>query len=309
MAVVWKLSTNKNYTGSTIWPKGTNVNVRRLDKNNSPIMDASGIIFQGSAPGAFGVATGRQITPTPATDANGKRIEGWMEVKNALGFTGFVRFDLMTKVQPVTTIKEGDGKALLQNIISRDFSTYHQILVNEELISRLKKKGIATASFELQNNSIKTRYLARRKKIEDSKMLRFQTGVRKGFEWLKDKLGISAIGEPVTFTITVGGAIIAASIVLLVGAAIAYKMFHTDATAAEVDLKSAETLNKLIEAAKPEEAKKLKAEIQTLANKAYQDGYTKGSTDSVVPNVTEGVKSVTNFGWVALASVLAFKLF
>ena len=299
---MYKLSTNKNYTGSTIYPKGTNVNVRKLDANNNPIMTAAGVVFQASTPSAFGVATGRQIIPSPAKDAAGKTIEGWMEVKNALGFTGFVRYDLMTRVKPVAVIKNGDGKAVIDNIVARDYSTFHKLLYNQELLNRLKKAGVNTTNYQSQQDGLMSRYNARRKKITDSKMLKLTEKIQSGFEWLK---------KPFVGVIQFGwvGALVIAGVAAGVTALALYNAFHTDAQAAEIDLKTATTLAELLEKTTPEEKKKVLAEINKHSQKQFDEGYAAAKSETIESGLSSGLKEFKNLLLTGGGLFLATKIF
>jgi hypothetical protein len=240
------------YRNKIVTASGTDMNVREKPTTNSAVLKN----FKAKTPA--GRSTGEALQMKDGL---------WVQVKfytavNGKEF-GYVRSDVakFADVPPAS----GDGVALINNIISKDADTYHTSLRAKELINRLKQKGVNTSKQEKELAAIVKSLNARQQKIKNSDLLKTQTGIQKGYEWLIKKLGI---GEPISLVV---GCVIAVS---LIGTAVlVYNYFQPDEKPAGADWTKVRNLEKALQNLSPSEAAELKEDIDTQVKEAYEDGF------------------------------------
>ena len=262
----YTLSTNPKFRGGKLYPKSAGVRVRSLTPAGQPDMSSAGVVRTASRPATLGTATGRQLVPATGP--------GWMEVTDAAGKTGWVRYDLLGAV-PVTSIKDGDGKALVQAYVRNEVAL-GKVLARNRVLLDMRSKAISGGDSMLtEQKRLELRQKDRQRRILAAKDIIKVTGTIDPFHLvfkpaaIKRWYGINGIG-----VIPLVAWAIAAGVVLVAGVtwALVYSHFKTDAKASEIDLSKAEGLSVLLAKTDPATAKKVQDEVNAYGKNQYDTG-------------------------------------
>lgn len=247
-----------------LYAKGDVINIRRSPELDAPVLKQ---VPQGQSVGIVYSWVQRK-------DSAGKTWV-WFQVEGIVK-NGWVRQDVVSNVsvKPSTTGQtQPDGNNLIQDIIKKDYATYHNLLVSAEIIDRLKKKGKSVASNETTLNSLIKEYTDRQAKIKDSKLVNFQTRFNEGYEWLKNKWSafISGVGAFPLIPVAIG-----AAVGIGTSAAI-YLAFKPDYDGSVRNLKESNQLKSLLETIDPAIAAQIRANLEGQIDQAYNQGQTDGA--------------------------------
>jgi hypothetical protein len=156
------------------------------------------------------------------------------------------------------------------------------------ILSNLKNKKVNISQYQKTFDSIQKSWNNRQSKIKASKLLKYQTGLQKGYDKLvsasKSYFELMADTKaPMMFGI---GAlpIIGAVILVVIGAGLAtaaYFAFKPDYDQGAKDLKVTKELEAALSKVDPETAQKIKDQLGEQIDKAY----TQGKTDQKISNV------------------------
>lgn len=283
----FKLSSNKNYTGATLYAAASSVNVRKL-AGDEPNLAASGVLRSVKAGAALGKSTGRQLVPTTGN--------GWMEVMDPKGATGWVRFDLLTKNAPVDVLAKGqteqDAQRLVQEFLTRDARIARDLGGFAARIRAYELKGVPAAKLapaRAKYNALVSRLAARQKKVfGDKKYLKVTQTAEPvkdmfGVEKVKQWFGISGVGVLPVLGVVLVVALVAALASGLVTWYAARDHYIGDAKASEQDMRQLPTLEEHLaelDKTNPALAKKIREELNAAKSTNNAEGYAAGKSDA-----------------------------
>ena len=252
-------------------PSGSNVNVRKEPTTNSTVL------------------YNRSNTATPGTVASAGRTTGdfvkegsytWFKIILTKSYGGqswgWVRNDVVKLYKPKTEqISEAKAKSLIDNLVQTDIQVYEQALKIAPLLDSAEKKGANVSKQKNLYKEIVQRLEARQEKMKNSKLLKWQTGIKKGTEKLKDFFksflatqyhiygteSIGAIGTIIISAVIGGGLVVAA-----------YFAFRPDYDESKTDLKMSTELEKALSLLTPIEAAKLQKDLEKQVDTAYNTG-------------------------------------
>jgi len=258
------MSFDKKYTGKLVLAKSGSAKVRSLPTQNSDLLVmVTGNQSAGRTSGAF----------LKMGDGNWLQLNLYRPVKGKT--YGYMREDVIRLSEPPPDspndkVDDQEAGSLLENLIKNDNGTYHSMLKSAEMIDRLKKQGKDMSEHETKLNSITTRYAKRQQKLKDSTLIKWQDGLRKGYEWLADKWShmFDGMGTPILIPIAIGAV---AALGLAVTIYYAFKPDYEDSVA---DLKVSSDLELALSKVSPEQAKAIKIDLEKQVDDAYNQGKT-----------------------------------
>ncbi|MCX6257975.1 MAG: hypothetical protein NTW49_08800 [Bacteroidia bacterium] len=259
------MSFDKKYTNKLAYAKSGTSNVRSLPSQSSELVTAvSGNQAAGRTSGAYlAMDDGNWLQVNLYQTINGKSY-------------GYMREDVVRLTDPPPDspndkVDDKEAGSLLENLVKNDNQTYHSMLKSAEMIDRLKKQGKDMSSHETKLNDLTARYSKRQQKLKDSTLIKWQDGLKKGYEWLADKWSrmVDSIGTPILIPIAIG-AVVALGLAVTI-----YYAFKPDYEDSVVDLKVSADLEQALSKVSPEQAQKIKDDL----NKQVDDAYNQGKVD------------------------------
>lgn len=247
---------------------------------------SSAILFTGEKGHILGISTGNLLY----TDADGNNY--WFQIlpdtPRTDGITfAWVRQDVVTFLNAGNN-STGDGHVdytgnngnyQLNAIIKNDQLLYKKILVNTEIITKLKNFGIDTSQHETINTQVLTDYKNRQSKIASyigtTTGLYYNLTLIPGgylFQLLYDNFSRALSGLGIVWFVPVALTLAATAVV----GVIAYETFKTDYERGKVNLQVSDTLNKALQTLTPEEHVKVLTELESQIDDAYNAGKKSG---------------------------------
>lgn len=247
--------------GASVYPRNGAVNVRRDSSTTAPVLNQYP----------------REIKIGTYTGTSEKKVDGtWLKL-SILGGYGWVRSDVVIVVNPTAktpTKQEIDG--VVQQLQKSDEEIFHTLLRALPLMQAAKAKGVNVAAHETKYKDLYNRFSVRQTAMKESTALKCQTGVRKTYEAMRDKmaswLGIHGIGEP--FTLATCVILVAVG----VGASVAvYYVFKPKYDESSKDLVISSDLEKALSTLSPEVRETVVKDLEKQVDDAYNQGKTDGT--------------------------------
>jgi hypothetical protein len=204
----------------------------------------------------------------------------WAVVLNSNGQTAYVRNDvtLFSRPKDNPKITEAEAQNLINDLVKSDSEIYHSLLRINTLILTAQSQGKNVDKYKAQFALLYSRLNNRQEKIKTSKLVSFQTGLKKGYEAMQagfekavqsDTYGIMGIGS---LTAIIIGAVIGAGIAVAI-----YFAFKPTYSESQADLKISSTLEKALSTLSPTESKQVKTDLENQIDTAYNQGSTDGT--------------------------------
>jgi hypothetical protein len=258
------MSFDKKYTGKLVLSKSGTINIRNLPSTNGEVLTT----VTGSR--SAGRSSGAYLT---MPDGNWLQVNLYSAVKGKS--YGYVREDVVRLSEPPPEspndkVDDREAGSLLENLVNNDNRTYHSMLKSAEMIDRLKKQGKDVTGVEKKLSEVSSRYSKRQKKLKESTLIKWQDGLRRGYEWLADKWSrlVGGIGTPILIPIAIGAVVgIGLSVTI-------YYAFKPDYEDSVVDLKVSAELEQALSKVSPEQAAKIKKDLEKQVDDAYNQGKT-----------------------------------
>jgi hypothetical protein len=251
------MSQAAEYKNLEVYPRGSSLNVRQKPGT------ASAIVATVAAGQLAGKTTGNYLSME-----DGK----WYQLQLANKTLGYVREDVAAIIK-ANTVTVADAKGMINNLVESDKKVFESLLRIAPLLSVAKQKGVETSIYEKQFKTLTDRLAARQDTIKKSSVIKWQTGIKKGYDsmmtWFKDLYAkISGIGVIPLVAIVVS-AVAGAGL-----AAGAYFIFKPKYSESQVDLKISSDLESLLKKTDPVTAKKITDNLEKQVDKAYNQGTT-----------------------------------
>lgn len=252
---------NIKYTNKITAPAGSGLNYRKEPNTSSKIY----------ATAKKGKSKGR-TTGTYIEMSDGP----WWEVLlNKINVAAWARQDVTKLYEPKKTgITEKQAKKLIDGLIESDDNIYHSLLKLNALIDNLRFKGYDVSKYEKVLLKLANRLKGRQELIKNSKILKYKTGLKKGYEKLRDKFirKISGIGAIGTLAAIIIGGVAGGGLAIA-----AYFAFRPSYNESKDDLVLTKELEAALNNLDPIESQKIKADLEKQVDKAYKAGLTSGT--------------------------------
>ena len=156
---------------------------------------------------------------------------------------------------------------------------HESLILSANLLTSASSKGINVSAFQDKFKGLFTRLTRRQEKIKTSKILAWKTGLKKGMDNLVEGFKTYML---VNFGVYIQGigSITAIVIAAVAGAGLAvaaYFAFRPEYDESKTDLKISRDLEDLLKKTDPENATKIKADLEGQIDKAYNTGKTQGT--------------------------------
>lgn len=248
------------YKGLLVVPALSAANVRSKPSINSDLVVR---VLKGNN---VGISTG---TYFKMSDGN------WFQVTTDKG-AGYVQQKIVKFENP----SEKEANDLVSKLVVSDQKIFESLLRISPIIANLKKQGKNTSAYDKQFKALSDRLSARQKAIKESKVVSWKAGLKKGYDkmisWFKSLYSsISGIGV-VPIVAVIISAVVGAGL-----AATAYFIFKPKYSESQVDLKISSELESLLQKTDPETAEKIKTDLETQIDTAYNQGKTDQSFSSI----------------------------
>jgi hypothetical protein len=218
----------------------------------------------------------------------------WAVVLNSNGQTAYVREDVTTFIKPSSnpTITDTQAQGIVNDLVKSDVEIFHALLRCNALITAAKNKNLNVTALQTQYTTLLTRLNARQSKIKTSKLLSYKTGLKKGYESLSEGF-VKGMTTPAYYGGIIYGIGSVAAVVIgaIIGAGLAvgiYYAFKPSYSESQADLKVSSDLEKALSTLTPDEANKVKADLE----KQIDDAYNAGSTDGTFGGIMKIAKPV-----------------
>lgn len=256
---------DKKLVNLNVTPKGETTNVRKLPGTTSTI------VVTAKAGNLIGRTTGAVVKQTDGD---------WYQViiPNGGGY-GYVRNDVVNLTPAANDITDAQAADLVNKLVANDAKIYESLIRSSVMLKKLKEKNANTATYDQKFKTLYNNVTYRKNKIENSNLLKFQTGLKNtytglvfSFKWyLLSTFGINTINA-----IPVIGYVIAVTVGAGV-ATLAYFAFKPDYDQSTVDLKISSDLESALSKVDPETAAAIKTDLEGQIDTAYNRGKTDGS--------------------------------
>lgn len=218
---------------------------------------------------------------------------------------GYIREDVaefLTKKQWKEL--EGKGKKLIDKLVENDIEIFHTLIISANLIQGLKNRGANTLSYEKEHDKLVKRHAERQDKIKTSKALKWKTGLKKGYQKLRDKYI-----EYLKKTYGLGAVPVIAVIVgVAIGAglsAAAYFAFRPAYDESKQDLVISKDLEKALENIDPETKQKVLSDLEGQVDVAYRRGEERGKFSGVFGTIK--ILAFAVLGYLAVTKVMDYQ--
>lgn len=262
------MSWDSKLVNLNVLPKGSTLNVRKLPDTAQAILKT---VKSGESAGR---TTGSLIKFSPENT--------WYQIifpdKKTLGY---VRQDVIKLEAAQKDITDKEATDLINNLVKIDANIYETLMRASVIIQNLKNKGIDTSKYDATFKTIIDNIHNRQAKIKGSKLLKFQTGLKKTYQSIANTFK-NYIQKTFGIAINGIGAVPIIGYVIAVGvgaglAALVYYAFKPDYDQSTKDLKMTAELEKALKAVDPATAEKIKSQLEQQVDTAYNQGKTTGT--------------------------------
>ncbi len=267
------MSFSTKHINLIVAPKGTNVNIRQQPTTQSAVLfNRSNKAPEGKTPSA-----GRTTGDFYKDNAG----HTWYKVALYKEYNGqkygWARNDVIKLFKPKEdNISKEKAQSLIDNLVKSDIQVYKNALLLAPLLDQAEKNGHNISQHKSKYEGLVKRLERRQNKIKTSKLLKWRTGLDKGMTWFKNsfktylstQFGIYGTNPNI-------GAIPAIVIGAVIGGGIAvaaYFAFRPEYDESKTDLKMSKELEKALSSLTPEEAAKLKNNLEKQVDNAYNTG-------------------------------------
>ena len=260
-----EFKTYRNLKNRVIVAGKSRVNIRAAASTDSSVLAT---ISQGKI---MGTATGRFVKLEDGT---------WYEFNlvTQAGKKGYGRGDVI-KILTESESKnlEQRGKDLVNKLITSDAQIFHTLARSGAILNDFVNKGRGVTKFQKVHQNLYKRLSQRQEKIKSSKLVKYQTGFKRGFKktiqalkiYISSQYGINIGAVPVAAVIV--GAVIGAGL-----AVTAYFVFKADYSESKEDLKISNDLYRALKGLDPETARKVLEDLEGQVDTAFTKGKTQG---------------------------------
>ena len=255
-------------------PKGTSLNYRQKPTTTSRVL-------HNVKKGKFAARTTGDYFDMP----DGR---WWRILMNNSSFTeAYVRQDVTLFVTPKTNpnITEAQAQQLINDLVKSDIAVFDNLLISGNILKKLDTAGKNVDSYKKIYDELTTRHSYRQKKIKESKLLKWKTGLKKWqskalsllknweISYNKPKMPslIKGIGS-ISVTAIVIGAVIGVGLTVAI-----YFAFRPTYTESQTDLKLSTDLQKALQNLSPEAAQAVKNDLEKQIDDAYNYGQRQGT--------------------------------
>lgn len=254
-------------------PKGTDLNYRSAPFTTASVLHNSKHGFSaGRTSGDYYIMT------------DGK---WWSVVLNSNGAIAYVREDVTIFIKPTsnpTTITDATAQSLINDLVKSDVEIFHSLLRSNSLLVKAEGKGLNVSTLKTKYIGLLSRLNYRQEKVKTSKMLSFQTGLKKGYESLVQAFNDN-LTNPVYYPRIIGiGSVTAVVIGAVIGAGLAvgiYFAFKPSYSESKADLVVSADLEKALSTLTPAQAQAVKTDLESQVDKAYNQGATDGTFSGI----------------------------
>lgn len=246
--------------GLIVIPKGSSTNVRALQNTTSKIV--------------YTLKAGSQLIATGGVTsmADGK----WYQVTVNSTTHGYVREDV------VILLKPEDSEKIIQLLVKSDQQVFEGLARVSNLLLAAKTKGKNIQAQLDKFSQLGARLSARQNALKSSSLLKVQTGIKKAYTAVVNKMkslisAIFGVGDGGVVSIPLSVVIIVTAAATLATTAALYYTFKPKYDESSTDLKMTTELEKALAMLEPNEAKKLKEDLEKQVDDAYNDGKKDGS--------------------------------
>lgn len=206
----------------------------------------------------------------------------WYQVLlNGKDSYAFVRNDVTRLAKPTKNpVTSSDSKKVIDGLVNNDMKINESLIRTANLLQSLKNKGVKTDSYNNEYKSLLNRYIQRQNKIKNSKILKWKTGLKRGYEklsvgfktFLSTQFGINISGiGAIPIIAVVVSAVAGAGLAVL-----AYFAFKPEYDESKTDYKKIIELENVLNKVDPNTAGKIRQEIEKQIDTAYYKGETSG---------------------------------
>jgi len=272
--------------GLVVVAKPDKMNIREGPSTDSTVLAT---IKKGSV---AGVLTGRYVNQSDGY---------WFEFINSKPWKGkkrgFARYDVILKwSREKSNQLVNKGVNLVKNLVNSDIEIFHSLARSGAILNDLTGKGIQVSKKQKVYQDLLNRLSGRQEKIKQSKLVKWQTGLRKGYQkilegfkkYIYATTGVKVGAVPVVAVIV--GVVIGAGLAIT-----AYFVFKSDYTESTEDLKVSADLEKALASVDPETAAKIKQDLEGQVDTAYAKGKTTGKFTGILGTVKYLVLAAAGF--------------
>jgi hypothetical protein len=268
--------TNKDLINKVVQAKNAEINVRAFPSLAAKTASgASNILFTAKKGEPVGRSSGQYY------NADGKMwvvVNLYKAVKlgTASRSYGYVAFDVAQFFTPTDNkVAETNAQNLMDNLVLNDKKLFTKLLTLNYLIQAAKAKGKNVTAIQTKFDALKKTYEARQTAMKNSTMFSIKTWNDSIIDKVYSFFGIGL--EPITM-LAIG------AIVGIVALSSCYYLFKPHYDTSVVNLKTSDELEKALASLTPAESAKVKADLETQIDSAYNQGKTDQSTTGIFGN-------------------------
>lgn len=200
------------------------------------------------------------------------------------GYT-WIREDVTSFTDPAQNdVTAAQSKKMIDELVYNDIVIHESLIKSANLINSIKAKGVSIKAQETQYITLLNRHARRQEKIKNSKVLKWQTGLKKGITKLVDGFKSYLLSQGIY--IAGIGAIQLVPVVLAAAAGAglaitAYFLFRPEYDESKTDLKITRELEEALSKVDPETAEIIKKQLEEQVDDAYNKGKTAGTFDGI----------------------------
>jgi len=268
------MSFNKDKVNKVVFPASSSANVRRYPGIASSYNGEANVLFTGKADQPLGRTSG---TFFMMKDGNWWQIN--LDKTYAGRNYGYVREDIIKMENPVNnTVATENAEKLMAAIQKSDIEVNKNLVSAASLLTAAEKQKKNVAALRTKFESIQKQYNARQTEIQNSGLVKVE-------KWTKDNMNKFATLASQYGQLSYGGMmgtnsvgavpIIVVACVFVAGiasSAALYYWLRPKYSESAVDLKSSAELTKALAALTPDEATKLKNDLEGQIDDAYNQG-------------------------------------
>src|SRR5512136_2657853 len=156
---------------NNVYPKGQTLNIRALPLATSKLIKT---IKAGTLAGRTTGATSFQTDGT------------WFQILLPTDYKtyAYVRSDVVTLKPATKDVSEKDAKNLVDAMVKNDILINNSLIRMAVILSNLTNKGVNIKQYQTTYDNILKSWINRQNKIKASKLLKYQTGLQKGYDKL-----------------------------------------------------------------------------------------------------------------------------
>jgi hypothetical protein len=204
----------------------------------------------------------------------------WFQViLNSSQNIAYVREDVTKFLQPKETdISAAESKKIIDGLVNNDIQVHDHLVKSANILTGLKTKGVPVSVYEKNFKSLFDRFARRQEKIKNSKILKWQSGFKKGTQNLIDGFKAYVLLNTGIYISALPVAAVVISAVAGAGLSVlAYFAFRPEYDESKTDLVLSKELEETLSKLEPETARKIKDNLEQQIDKAYNTGKTHGT--------------------------------